>query len=83
MANKMIDGSRHTIIWLVDDLKCSHKKSFVNTKFATCLGTIYEQKLTVKRGKIHDYLVMDLNWSVGGKVTILMIKYVYKTGGCY
>ena len=21
---------------------------------------------------------MDLNWSVGGKVTILMIKYVYK-----
>ena len=33
--------------------------------------------MTVKRGKIHDYLGMDLDWSVGGKVTISMIKYVY------
>ena len=32
----------------------------------------------MKRGKIHDYLGMDLDWSVGGKVTISMIKYVYK-----
>ena len=76
VANKTIDDSQHTVIWHVDDLKSSHKKSFVNTKFAMWLGTIYGQKLTVKRGKIHDYLGMDLDWSVGGKVTILMIKYV-------
>ena len=50
----------------------------MNTKFATWLGTIYGHKLIVKRGKVHDYLGMDLDWSVGGKVTILMIKYVYK-----
>ena len=74
----MIEGSQHTVIWHVDDLKCSHKKSFVNTLFATWLGTIYGKKLTVKRGKIHDYLGMDLDWSVPGKVTISMIKYVYK-----
>ena len=78
VANKMIDGSQHTVIWHVDDLKCSHKKSFVNTLFATWLGGIYGEKLTVKRGKIHDYLGMDLDWSVAGKVTISMIKYIYK-----
>ena len=78
VPNEMIDVSQHTGIWHVDDLKCSHKKSFVNTKFAMWLGTIHGQKLTVKRGKIHDYLGMDLDWSVGGKVTISMIKYVYK-----
>ena len=32
----------------------------------------------MKQGKIHNYLGMDLDWSVGGKVTISMIKYVYK-----
>ena len=47
-------------------------------KFATLLGTIYGQKLTVKRRQIHDYLGMDLDWSVWGNVTIWMIKYVYK-----
>ena len=78
VANKIINGSQHTVIWHVDDLKCSHKKAFVNTKFATWLGSIYGKKLTVKRGKTHDYLGMDLDWSVGGKVTISMIKYVYK-----
>ena len=51
VANKMIDGSQHTVIWHLDNPKCSHKKSFVNTKFATWLGTIYGEKLTIKRGK--------------------------------
>ena len=77
VANKMSDGSQHTVIRHVDDLKCSHKKSFVNTKFATWLGTIYRRKLTAKRWRIHDYLGMDLDWSVWGKVTISMIKYEY------
>ena len=76
VVNKIINSSQHTVIWSVDDLKCSHKKSYVNTKFATWLGKIYGPKLTVKQGKTHDYLGMDLDWSVGGKVTILMIKYV-------
>ena len=62
----------------VYDLKCLHKKSFVNTNFATWLGTIYGQKLSVKRGKIHDYLVFDLDWSVRGTVTSSMIIYIYK-----
>ena len=47
VANKMIEGSQHTVIWHVDDLKCSHKKSFVNALFATWLGTIYGKKLTI------------------------------------
>ena len=35
VANKTIGGSQHTVMWHLDDLNCSNKKSFVNTKFAT------------------------------------------------
>ena len=42
VANIMIDGSQYTVIWHVDDLKCSHMKSFVKPNFATWLGTIYK-----------------------------------------
>ena len=42
------------------------------------LGGIYGPKLTIKRRKCHDYLGIDLDWSVDGKVTISMIKYVNK-----
>ena len=34
--------------------------------------------MTVKRRKMHDYLGMDLDWLVGGKVTNSMITYLYK-----
>ena len=64
VANKTIDGSQQTVIWHVDDLKCSDKKSFVNTKFAPWLGTIYGQK--------------NLDWSIGGKLTLSVFKYIYK-----
>ena len=55
VADKMINGSHHTVIWQVDDLKCLHNKSFINTKFAMWFGTIYRHTLTVKRRKIHNY----------------------------
>ena len=63
-----------TVIWHVDDLKVSHVDENENSKFAEWMKTIYGGKLTVHRGKIHDYLGMDMDWPKDGKVTISMIK---------
>ena len=78
VANAMINGSQMTVTWHVDDLKVSHAESFQITKFATYLSTIYGKKLTVHRGKIHDYLGMDLDFTNKGVVKVAMIKYLKK-----
>ena len=50
-----------TVIWHVDDLKVFRDDKNENTKFAEWMKTIYGEKLTVHRGKIHDYLGMDMD----------------------
>ena len=56
----------------------SHVKPEANAQFAEWMKDIYGQKLTPHRGKIRDYLEMDMDWPKKGKVSILMIKYLYK-----
>jgi len=61
VTNAMINvGHQMTVTWHVNDLKVSHKDPFEITKFATYLSSIYGKKLSVKRGKVHDYLGKDL-----------------------
>ena len=60
VANRMINGSQQTATWHVDDLKISHKDAAVNTKTIKELAKIYGPKVTVSRGKVHDYL---LHWA--------------------
>ena len=67
-----------TITWHVDDLKVSHVDSFQITKFAAYLATIYGNGLVVHRGKIHNYLIMDFNFTINGIVQVSMIKYTSK-----
>ena len=67
-----------TVTWHVDDLKVSHVDPFQVTRFAEYLASIYGEKLTVNRGKVHDYLGMDLDFSIKGKVKIGQIKYTRK-----
>ena len=59
IANKLIDGHQCTVAWYVDDNKISHKDPNVVTKI---LDMIEEKfgKLTVTRGKTHDYLGMNI-----------------------
>ena len=78
VANAMINGQQMTVIWHVDDLKVSHKDPKEIDKFATYLSGIYGEKLTVHRGKVHDYLGIDLDYSEDGNVKISMIKYIIK-----
>ena len=46
--------------------------------FAHYLSTKYGEKLSVKRGWVHDYLVMDLDYYTKGEIKIGMIKYLQK-----
>ena len=52
-----------TTAWHVDDLKVSDKDNFDTTKFGLWLEGIYGEKMTVHRGKVHDYLGMYLDYS--------------------
>ena len=75
VANMDIDGSQMTVVWHVDDLKVSHKKAIEITKLAMYLDDIYPG-LKVNRGKIHDYLGMNLDFSEDGNCKVSMIPYL-------
>ena len=59
----------------MDELKVSHVDSFEDSNFAGHLSSIYGG-LSVNRGEIHDYLVIDLNYCKQGTVKVSMIKYL-------
>ena len=61
VANKMVNGHQMTICWHVDDLKVSHKDDNAVTELAEKLAEIYGPKATVSRGKVHEYLGMDID----------------------
>ena len=78
-ANKIVNGRQLTITWHVDDLKASHVYEEELDQFVEWLKTKYGldvNKLKVHKGKIHDYLAMNLNYIVKGQARINMIKCV-------
>ena len=49
------------------------------TAFAVEMANIYGAKTTISRGRVHDYLGMDLDFrTCPGKLIIFMIKYLQK-----
>ena len=78
VANRQEKGSQHTLLFHVDDLKSSHTNSRVNDELDKWLQENYGEhgEVTIHRGKIHDYLGMQLDYSVKGKVKVGMIEYV-------
>jgi hypothetical protein len=78
VANATINRKQMTITWHVNDLKVSHVNPFQLTKFAAYLAAIYGNGLVVHRGKIHDYLYMDLNFATDGIMQLSMITYTSK-----
>ena len=78
VANKIINGSQCTITWHVDDLKISHIDESVVDEIINNINQVYGevQEITVKKGKKHDYLGMDVDLTQDGKVIISMIKYI-------
>ena len=80
VANKMVNGKQFTIVWHVDDLKCSHVETSVVDDFIEWARSVYEDaSITVlkpSRGKVHDYLGMTIDYSEDGKVKIYMKDYI-------
>ena len=78
VANKIVDGTQHTIRFHVDDLKSSHMKAKVNDLFLKWLNEKYGKFGEVKatRGKIHDYLGMTFDFTDPGKVKVDMCEYM-------
>ena len=82
-ANKIVDGAQLTVVWHVDDLKVSHVDAGVVTRMSVWLQNTYERlfddgsgAMELKRGKIHEYLGMQLDFSVAGQVKITMFDYI-------
>ena len=46
----------------MDDLKISHRDKAIVSEFAIALAKEFGPKTTISRGKVHDYLGMDLNF---------------------
>ena len=64
-----------TVTWHVDDLKVSHQDPFEITLLADYLQGIYGN-VDVHRGKIHDYLGVDFDFTERKKVKVSQIKYL-------
>ena len=77
-------GSQHTILFHVDDLKCSHRKKTVNNDFAEWLEKTYGQhgKVKLQQAKVHDYPRMKLDYSEKKKLKFDMRDYVKGMLGC-
>ena len=79
VANKMVNGHQMTVCWYVDDLKVSHKEEDVVTALALELASLYGEKTTISRGRVHEYLGMGIDWLIKpGVMIVSMFKYLKK-----
>ena len=76
VANKERKEKQMTITWHVDDLKISHVDANEVEKMIKYLKSIYGQKITEKRGKVHDYLRMTIDYTKRCEVQVSMIPYI-------
>ena len=83
VANKKVDGSVLTVCFHVDDCKISHKSKKVVDETIEWLRNEYEVifedgtgEMKVHRGKVHEYLGMQMDFSHKGKVHLTMPKHL-------
>jgi hypothetical protein len=78
VVNKMVNGKQFSIVWYVDDLKLSHVDSSVVEDMIDTIKREFGKELdvTVRRGKVHDYLGIQFDFSEEGKVIMTMNDYI-------
>ena len=77
VANKMVNGHQMTICWHVNNLKVSHKYEDAVIALALKLPLLYVRNTTISRGKVHEYLGMEIDWlTKPGVMIVSMIKYL-------
>ena len=77
VANAVFNKKQCTITWYVDDMKLSH----VHPEVVTHVIKNIEQhfgKMTVRRGRVHEFLGMVIDYSDPGVAHILMKSYLLK-----
>ena len=63
----------------MDDLKVSQKNEDTATAFALKLAKIYGPNTTISRGRVHEYLRMEIDWGTEpGTMIVSVIKYLQK-----
>jgi Reverse transcriptase (RNA-dependent DNA polymerase) len=75
VANCTIDGSTCTIAWYVDDLKISHRDPTVVTAIIEKLEAKFG-KMSVSRGREHNFLGMKVRYNGDRTATITMKDYL-------
>ena len=79
VANRMVNGAQCTVCWHVDDLKVPHVDEAVVTAFSLKLADLYKGRVKTHRGKVFDYLGMDLDYgALPGALIVSIIKYLTK-----
>ncbi len=83
VVNKTVNGMQMTICFHVHDCKLSHCSSRANDNMIDWLRQEYESifedglgRMTVRRGRVHKYLGMTLDYTIHGQVNISMFDYV-------
>jgi hypothetical protein len=78
VVNKVIDGEQCTIVWYVDDMKVLHVNSDIVTQQLEVIQQEFGQllELTTTWGKVHEYLVIRMDFSQPGRVQMTMPNYV-------
>jgi hypothetical protein len=75
VANCDFNGSQCTIVWYVDDMKVSHKDPEVVSAVISNIESSFG-KMTVKRGKEHEFLGMKIVYNENNTATITMRSYL-------
>ena len=79
VANMMVDEGQITVCWHVYDLKIPHRDEAIVSEFTMARADEFGPTTTISRGKVHDYLGMDLDFGTcPGTMIISMIKYLQK-----
>ena len=71
VANRVVKGTQHTVVWHVDDLKSSHMLPSVNEEFITWLKNTYAKdgigRLSLKKERyIH---IWECHWTIQCQVS--------------
>jgi hypothetical protein len=75
VANCDFNGSQCTIVWYVDDMKVSHKDPDVVSAVISNIESSFG-KMTVRRGKEHEFLGMKVVYNENNTATISMRSYL-------
>jgi hypothetical protein len=77
IANCMIQGKQCTIAWYVDDNKISHVDPEVVTMIIQKMEAAFD-KMTVARGREHDFLGMHVTFTENNEARICMKSYLHE-----